>query len=227
MACKRAGRIPRTTTKASNMFDIDVPTGGGTEGPFVQWQAKESLDGSIPGRSWSIRNAEGKTVFKGFETGVALDVHNMRTGWCYSTGAKGVAPEWLWNASIRKFAPQPPDRGSADHRWQKGMSIPLAYGPNPTDRAVWEQAQAGAWQAFGQLVELLRKAGDVGHTLPIVKMAGVEKIESKKGVTFAPKFEIVKWVPRPPALMADGIDTGDSAPPPPPPRPAASEAAPW
>jgi hypothetical protein len=225
MGCKRAGRIPRISKRAISMFDIDVPSGSGTEGPFVQWQAKESLDGSIPGRSWSIRTAEGKSVFKGFENGVALDVHNMKTGWCYSTGAKGVAPEWLWNASIRKFAPQPPDRGSADHRWQKGMSIPLAFGP--TDRAVWEQAQAGAWQAFGQLVELLRKAGDVGHTLPIVKMTGVEKIESKKGVTFAPKLEIVKWVPRPAALQADGIDTGDDMPPAPSPRPAAQESAPW
>lgn len=187
-------------------FDIDVPVGG-SQGPFVQWQAKESTDGVIPGRSWTIRNADGREVFDAFKNGVVLDIDNMKTGWCYSTGTKGVAPEWQWNSSLSRFAPQPPDK-PGDARWQRGFSIPLAFGPKPDDYAIWEQAQAGAWQSFVHLVGLLKAANFTRGTLPVVRQADVEKITSARGITFAPKFEIVKWVPRPPALQEEGVDTG-------------------
>ena len=183
------------------MFDIDVGSNGngGSEGPFVQWASRESLDGEIPGRTFSIRDADGKRVFDAFTKGVVLDIYNMKTGWCYSTGQKGTAPEWKWNASIARFEAQPPS-ASTEYRWQKGYSIPLAFGKE--DRAVWEQAQAGAYQGFTQLVGLLKAAQPDGKTLPVVKLKGTTKIESKRGVTHAPEFEILKWVDRPVALQA-------------------------
>jgi hypothetical protein len=181
------------------MFDIDVGSNGngGSEGPFVQWASRESLDGEIPGRTFSIRDADGKRVFDAFNKGVVLDIYNMKTGWCYSTGQKGTAPEWKWNASISHFEPQPPS-ASSEHRWQQGISIPLAYGK--ADKAVWEQAQAGAFQGFRQLVGLLKAAKTDGKQLPVVKLKGTTKIESKRGVTHAPEFEILKWVDRPDVL---------------------------
>lgn len=184
------------------MFDIDVGQNGngGSEGPFVQWASRESLDGEIPGRTFSIRDADGKRVFDAFAKGVVLDIYNMKTGWCYSTGQKGTAPEWKWNASLAKFEPQPPS-ASSEHRWQKGFSIPLAYGK--ADKAVWEQAQAGAYQGFTQLVGLLKAAKAAGNQLPVVKLKGTTKIESKRGVTYAPEFEIVKWVDRPDVLSTN------------------------
>jgi hypothetical protein len=187
------------------MFNIDTGSNGngGSEGPFVAWASRESLDGEIPGRTFSIRDADGKRVFSAFEKGVVLDVFNMKTGWCYSTGQKGTAPEWKWNASLSKFEPQPVSH-SDEHRWQKGFSIPLAYGKE--DRAVWEQAQAGAFQGFTQLVGLLKTANPDGTKLPVVKMKGTTKIESKRGITHAPEFEILKWVDRPAALAASAPD---------------------
>ncbi len=180
------------------MFDIDTGSNtGGSEGPFVQWASRESLDGDIPGRTFSIRDADGKRVFDAFTKGVVLDIYKMKTGWCYSTGQKGVAPDWKWNASLAKFEPQPAS-ASTEHRWQKGFSIPLAYGKE--DRAVWEQAQAGAYQGFTQLVGLLKAAGPDGQKLPVVKLKGTTKIESKRGITHAPEFEILKWIDRPAAL---------------------------
>lgn len=183
------------------MFDIDTGSNGtsGSEGPFVQWASRESLDGEIPGRSFSIRDAEGKRVFDGFSKGVVLDIYNMKTGWCFSTGQKGVAPEWKWNKSLAHFEPMPPST-SDDYRWQKGFSIPLAFGKE--DRAVWEQAQAGAYQGFTQLAQLLKAAQPDGKKLPVVKLKGTTKIESKRGVTHAPEFEILKWIDRPAALQA-------------------------
>ena len=183
------------------MFDIDTGSNsnGGSEGPFVAWASRESLDGEIPGRTFSIRDADGKRVFSAFEKGVVLDVYNMKTGWCYSPGQKGTAPDWKWNASLAKFEPQPASH-SDEHRWQKGFSIPLAFGKE--DRAVWEQAQAGAFQGFTQLVGLLKEAKPDGKKLPVVKLKGTTKIESKRGITHAPEFEILKWVDRPAALAA-------------------------
>jgi hypothetical protein len=35
-----------------------------------------------------------------------------------------------------------------------------------------------------------------------VKLKGTTKIESKRGITHAPEFEILKWVDRPAALVA-------------------------
>lgn len=190
------------------MFDIDVGSNssGGSEGPFVQWASRESLDGEIPGRTFSIRDADGKRVFDAFTKGVVLDIYNMKTGWCYSTGQKGTAPEWKWNASLAKFEPQPAS-ASTEHRWQKGFSIPLAYGK--ADKAVWEQAQAGAYQGFTQLVGLLKEAKTDGQKLPVVKLKGTTKIESKRGVTHAPEFEIVKWVDRPDILSTNTAPASD------------------
>lgn len=190
------------------MFDIDVGSNGngGSEGPFVQWASRESLDGEIPGRTFSIRDTEGKRVFDAFAKGVVLDIYNMKTGWCYSTGQKGTAPEWKWNASLKKFEPQPAS-ASTEHRWQKGFSIPLAYGKS--DKAVWEQAQAGAYQGFTQLVGLLKEAKTDGQKLPVVKLKGTTKIESKRGVTHAPEFEIVKWVDRPDILSTNTAPASD------------------
>jgi hypothetical protein len=78
----------------------------------------------------------------------------------------------------------------------------LAYGKE--DRAVWEQAQAGAYQGFTQLVGLLKAAEPDGKKLPVVKLKGTTKIESKRGITHAPEFEILKWVDRPIALAVAG-----------------------
>jgi hypothetical protein len=196
------------------MLDIDTSGGGGSQGPFIQWQSKESVDGSIPGRSWCIRDANGKVPFKGFDAGVVLDIENLKIGWCWSTGQKGVAPDWRWAPSANKNLPEPaPLVGEA--RWQKGFSIPLAYPVSSTEGAfaVWEQAQAGAWSAFGDLIKLLKASDPQPGKLPLVKQAGFEKIEGKKGITFAPKFAVVRWVPRPPALKADiAVDIGDEIP---------------
>lgn len=191
-------------------FDIDVPVGGGSAGPFVQWNASETKDGSMPGRTWALRDADGRKAFEAFARGVVMDVKAIKTGWCWSNGAKGTAPEWQWNASIKKFAPEPLARGA--DRWKRGFAIPLAYGPNPDDFAIWEQAQGGAWQGFVQLVGLLKEAGEQGNKLPVVVQDGSEKIETKKGITHAPKFKIMKWVPRPAALAEEVVDTGGDAP---------------
>ena len=100
------------------MFDIDTGTSGsGSSGPYINWHSKESNDGVIPGRSFSLRDQGERKIFKGFESGVVFDIDNMKLGWQHSTGVQGVSPEWQWNPSLNQYTPQP----SAD--WKKGFSI--------------------------------------------------------------------------------------------------------
>lgn len=176
-------------------LDIDFGgTGGGGQGPWINWQARESLDGSIPGRSWVIRTTDGSSMFGGFDKGVVVDIDRIKTGWSRSSGAKGVAPEWKWNASLSRFEQAPGDD------WKRGISVPLAISKDET--AVWEQAQAGAWSGFVGLIMAVKAANAPVGKLPVVKFVGAEKVESKKGLTYVPQFEIVKWVDRPGVLSA-------------------------
>lgn len=176
------------------MFDIDTGTSGsGSSGPYINWHSKESNDGVIPGRSFSLRDQGERKIFKGFESGVVFDIDNMKLGWQHSTGVQGVSPEWQWNPSLKQYAPQP----SAD--WKKGFSIPIATQKGNT--AVWEQAAAGAFQGFENLVPSLRNRE--GTKLPVVKIDGYETIQGKRGAYNVPKLVVSEWVDRPEALQTE------------------------
>lgn len=176
------------------MFDIDTGTSGsGSSGPYINWHSKESNDGVIPGRSFSLRDQGERKVFKGFESGVVFDIDNMKLGWQHSTGVQGVSPEWQWNPSLNQYAPQP------STEWKKGFSIPIATQKGNT--AVWEQAAAGAFQGFENLVPSLRNRE--GTKLPVVKIDGYETIQGKRGAYNVPKLVVSEWVDRPEALQTE------------------------
>lgn len=178
-------------------FDFDSG-GGGSEGPWIQWSARGTLDGEIPARNFLLREKDGKSTFDGFSRGVILDIHGMKTGWCYSSGAAGQAPDWKWNSSIAVFAPRP----SEEHK--KGFSIRCAIGGG--NAATWEQSGAAAWNAFVGLVPAIQ-AGPGGDKLPMVRMTDVKVEKFARGTTATPVLEVVKWVDRPDCLKA-GFDSG-------------------
>lgn len=184
------------------MFDIDTgSSGSGSSGPWINWHSKESNDGAIPGRSFSLRDQDGRKVFKGFDSGVIFDIDNMKLGWNHSTGAAGAAPEWQWNPSLSQFAPQP------GAEWKRGFSIPIATQRGNT--AVWEQAAAGAYQGFENLVPALRNRE--GTKLPMVKIDGYETIQGKRGSFNVPRLVVAEWVERPEAFKTE-IATQPAAP---------------
>lgn len=170
---------------------IDFGNTGGN-GPFLSWQARASLDGEFPAKSWVLRLQSGKVACPALARGVVFDIDNIKLGWSRGDGAPGVAPEWKWNPSLSRFEPKPGDD------WKRGFCIPVLL--NATETAVWEQAQAGAFSAVQELFGLIGKAKRQAGFLPVVKHSGETKIESKRGMTFAPKLEIVKWIARPEAL---------------------------
>ena len=185
----------------------------GAVGPFLNWHARETLDGSIGSRSFSIRDEDGNRtdVTDVMKKGVAVDIASLRSGWCYSDGSPGVAPEWLWNESPARFdKAQPEDRGS--ERWKKGFSVRLALSKDQS--AVWSQAGAGAWQGLVNLMRAVKTDGGSGETA-IVVMTGHEEMKFKKGSTSNPTFSIKKWADKPDCLKeaapekSEAIDDSD------------------
>lgn len=176
--------------------------GSGSEGPWLQWSARGTLDGAIPAKSFLIRDQNGKSVFNGFtEGGVVLDINSMKTGWCYSDGVAGQAPDWKMNPTLAQFIADP----STDGRdYKKGFKIRCAIGGGKT--ASWDQAGASVWNAFVALVPHLAQQPSP-DLLPLVRMTGAKFEQFKRGSTNTPVLEIVQWVPRPDCLK-DGAMAG-------------------
>lgn len=203
--------------------DFDTGGGGGGQGPWLTWSARGTQDGAIPAKSFFIRDDAGKTKFDGFSSGVVLDVHNMKTGWCRSDGVAGQAPEWKMNPTLSRFIEQPGED------YKKGFKIRCAIGGGKT--ASWEQSGASVWNAFVALVPALQQA-PAGDMLPLVRMTGAKFEQFKRGSTNTPILEVVKWVPRPDCLkegVAAGFDEGpgeeeSATPPSAPPQSAPSDA---
>jgi hypothetical protein len=200
-----------------NQFaNFDAGNSGGSEGPWLQWSARGTLDGAIPAKSFFIRDEAGKTVFDGFaKTGVVMDIVNMKTGWCYSEGSVGVAPDWKMNPTLAKFIDAPGDD------YKQGFKIRCAIGGGKT--AAWEQAGAAVWGAFVALVPALQQGPD--GKLPLVRCTGAKFEQFKRGSTNTPILEVVKWVDRPDCLkegVAAGVAVAPAPAPAPAPQPSAS-----
>lgn len=199
-----------------NQFSNFDTGGGGSEGPWLSWTARGAQDGSVPPKSFSLRDQNGRTPFD-MSKGIVMDIANMKTGWCYSSGIVGQAPDWKWNPSISQFLPRPGDD------YKKGLSIPCAIGGGKT--ATMEDSGAGIWNGFVDLVPQLSEGPD--GKLPLVKMSGAVEEKFARGSTAKPVLEVVKWVDRPDCLKATIATEPAAAPaqaaPQPAPAPAATD----
>jgi len=201
----------KTATKGKPMFDIDTGSQG-SEGPWIAWSARGTLDGQIAAKSFYIRDENGKTPTDAFNKGVVMDIYAMKTGWQKSEGIAGQAPDWKWNPSVSQMMQQPGED------YKKGFSIPCAIGGGKT--ATWEQAGAAAWNAFTNLVPALQEAPE--GKLPVVRLVDTRLEQFKRGSTVTPILEVVKWADRPDCLK-EGVQAGVATEPAPQPK---QEAAP-
>ena len=131
----------------------------------------------------------------------------MKTGWSYTSGAIGSAPEWKLGANPSKLPEKPGDD------WKKGFHIRCALSQDQA--ADWHQAGAGAWTAFTDIAQELSEGSKANPgKLPVVKMDGVKALNFTKGSTNQPVLKIVKWTDRPACLQdgAGGFDTGADDP---------------
>src|SRR6056297_1434061 len=204
------------TTRTTKMFQLDTGNDGAS-GPFFQWSARGTQDGTVPQQSFYVRDENGKTPFD-ISNGIVLDIEKMKTGWQKSEGVVGQAPEWKWNPSPAQMMQQPGED------FKKGFSIPCALGGGKT--ATWEQAGAAVWQALTNLAPELSQQPAAGK-LPQVQMKEAQMLQFKRGSTVVPVLEIIQWVDRPDCLKegaAAGIATepAPAAQPAPQPAPAAT-----
>ena len=110
------------------MYEFDEGTSGAAEGPFLNWHARETLDGVIGSRSFSVRTEDGRAdVTDKMKAGVAVDLDSLKTGWCYTTGTPGQSPVW----------PRSPQTGAttagrkaSPFAWHWAKTRPL-HGHNP------------------------------------------------------------------------------------------------
>ena len=197
------------------MFALDTGSTG-VGGPFLQWSARGTQDGSVNAKSFYIRDGGDKIPYDATK-GFVLDIERMKTGWQKSEGIAGVAPEWKWNPSVSQMMQSPGED------WKKGFSIPVATGGGAT--ATWEQAGTAAWQALVDLAPQLQQQPGADQ-LPMVRLTDTKAMQFKRGSTISPILTIVKWVPRPDALK-DGAAAGiaiEPATPKPAPAPVAPPA---
>lgn len=197
------GQIDKgNTMNAFSNFDTG---GGGSEGPWLQWSARGTLDGEISAKSFLIRDDSGKRAFAGFtENGVILDIETMQTGWCYSSGTAGEAPTWKMNPDITSFMPQPGDE------YKKGFKMRVAIGGGQT--ASWDQSGAAAWNCILGLIPQFQQQPAPGK-LPLVTLTDTKLEQFKRGSTVTPILTVQNWVDRPDCLKegaAAGIDGGPS-----------------
>lgn len=191
---------------------MKIDTGNtGSEGPWIAWSARGTLDGSIPAKTFFLRDGDGKKPID-LSRGVVLDLDTLKTGWQRSEGVVGQAPDWKWNASPEHMMAQPGDD------YKKGFSVRVAY--SKTDAATWEQAGAAVWSALVDLAPQFEQRP--GNKLPVVKHTGARFEQYKRGSTTIPTFELVRWTDRPAALAAAPIATEPT--PAPAPQPAAQPA---
>lgn len=182
-------------------FNIDTGSSG-SEGPWISWTARGTLDGAVPAKTFYLRDENGdKTPIAQFEKGVILDIHNMKTGWQKSDGIAGQAPDWRWNQRLDRFEPSPGDD------YKQGFEIRCAIAKDKA--ATWSQAGAAVWNAFKGLVPALQEGP--ADKLPVVRITGTKAVQFKRGSTVEPILEVVKWVDRPDCLK-DGIATEPAQP---------------
>jgi hypothetical protein len=107
------------------MFELDTGSSG-VGGPFLQWSARGTQDGSVAARSFYIRDGSDKKPYDGSK-GMVLDIAKMKTGWQRSEGIAGVAPEWKLEPKRQPDDAQPRRRleeglqhSSRHRRWRHG-----------------------------------------------------------------------------------------------------------
>ena len=193
------------------MFTIDTGDTGGSQGPWISWTSNGSAEKEFAPRSWVLRGkdeAGNKTesVVPAFAVGCVMDLDTLKIGW-EKDGAKGMAPDRKWNASISQATQRPDEskKQSGSFAWSRALSVRCAIGGGVA--ATWEQGSFAAYEGFSKLATMIQAEwgshSQNGALLPLVVQSGVEVRDLPNGKANVPVFTIKQWVSRPACLKAD------------------------
>lgn len=121
------------------------------------------------------------------------DLGNIATGWLRFR--EGEAPERLIDPALDRAAPSPGEG------FKRGFVLGV-YSKNFFGGAV--ELSSGSIHMGNSIREVYRAFEEqrVAHAgmLPVIVCTGSEAMKDKHGVNYRPKFELVKWAPRPAEL---------------------------
>jgi len=166
--------------------------GGGDAKPYIRFQASMN--------SWQM-STEGGTEEFTFSEAVVVDIQNVQLGWLLlETGNRDWKP-WPNNA------PQPkPQEGEYKAGFETHIYAKNIFGSEPVRS--YSSNSTGNVMFIQELYNAAESAPEFGQGMsPVIKIVGSTPIKVGKGNTRVPKFEIVKWIPRP-----DVFDAAVNAP---------------
>jgi hypothetical protein len=175
---------------------LQTESGGGDYKPVAKYDARAGRFFRVDrtqdsAGNWQTNNVE---ITNGFQA--VFDLENIEVGWMLF--AAGVAPMW----SMVKLGEQLPAKPSDTHKQGFRMAIKLGKSIGGDVREFASQAKAviAAVDAL-HTVYTAEKGAHPGQ-LPVVAMTGATAVVSsgkgQSSTNYAPVFEIVAWVDRPP-----------------------------
>lgn len=180
-------------------FGINTESGsGGNFTPVVKINAKQGrvyrVDRMQGSDGWETNDVEITNDFQ-----FVPDFENVEIGWLHF--AAGQAPD----LRMVRMGEIMPDRPTPDHKQGIRFKLKLGQGCGGDVREIAATAKT-ILSPFDRLHDAY-SAGlkDNPGKLPVVKMTGMKKIDTKTAhgtnTNFEPVFEIVKWVDRPAELV--------------------------
>lgn len=154
--------------------------------PHIRWMAQTA--------SWQKSTEDGREDIE--LKHAVFDLANIQTGW--GIFAEGQAPEWIFDPTLAKKAPRPPD----GREWKRGFKLNV-YSKSALD-GVREFATTATGACMGILAlyeqyEAQREAYGFSN-VPVVQFDGATRKRVGKGNTAIPNFQIIKWIDRPAEL---------------------------
>lgn len=158
---------------------------GAESAPFLRYGASIN--------SWQISDADGKPVEIPFDKPAAFDIKNIQLGWMWIAEGQYEWRPWPNNEQ----QPKP-----AEGDWKAGFSMEV-FSTQFGDEHLRE-FNSSATGSVMFIQDLYNEAEqhpefEEGKT-PVIKITGSTPKKVGKGNTRIPKFEILKWVPRPEAF---------------------------
>lgn len=163
-------------------------TGGGEDFKvYVAFNAKA-------GRWYTKEDKPDAELFEVKDMTAVFDFQSLRTGWFLF--APGVAPVKVINDSLADNTPRPGDG------FKKGFQLNLFSSKNLLGAREFASTAGVVIDAMNELYDAYlegfeQKAGK----LPVVRCVDVKAISGAHGTNYAPVFQIMSWVERPPELV--------------------------
>jgi hypothetical protein len=172
-----------------------------TSGNFLPLLRYDARSGSLYTQDRVMRDGAWQTEQNDVtETMEAIfDLPNAQIGWIKFP--KGAAPEMV----LKKAGEDIGERPSPDHK--EGVRIIVKILDDDAGPRELASTAGVLWNSIDQLHEeyLAGLKTNPGGKLPVVMLANVNEVSTPSNTNYEPVFEIVRWVPRPADLPADGI----------------------